>query len=515
MPVLANNELRLNHLKYYLDSVGVILPKGVSIKLEGERFYFEGLSDEALASFSTQLLSAFSDKESEDRVTTVSVDDILTQDISEGTHQDADKQATYRQAASAMLPVILGMGQRVKLNEKTLSARLPLLPGLSAPLKQLQYKHISFSYDDALTLDLSACINAQTSPVVVVKLSSQQAPVVCLKSDVLSNRVFYKVSEIKGDKTKVEVTPFFVVPRNLTAPDYHFVLDTSYSMRASISTLKDAVKKMAGFIFDFEPKATISITTFASAVHPLGRYQRHDLWTLTRDVNKLSAEGSTVLYRAAREEIEKLKGNSSTHHNVLLFTDGEDMSVGDMDHTALKAINETIAIDKKLSTHNKFYVINYAQKKQAPIIEEMVTHFHSSLIDAESADFIAALQDKKEMQRFAATRQLFSCRLSVANQKEAETTEITELSLDQSGQLVELPKMQVQKGAHISTNITDARGVSVAKSEMSLPAPEKGIAQVAAIVRSQSPVFRPEPQRDDIQASLDEQNRHAVHQGIA
>lgn len=505
MPVLANDRLRLDNLKDYLDSIRLSLPDGVSMTLSGEQFYFEGGSEEDLAAFSKKLLTAFSKKETAEAVSILSFDTLVTQTVQAGTHLDASQEDTYRQTASALLPIILQTASGVDFDKKSLQGTLSMLKGMSGPLKQLTYKNLSFTYDDKLTLDLRGFINAETSPVVLLKLSDKQAPLVCLKSQVLSNRIFYKVSDVETDKTKVEVTPYFIVPRNIIPPEYHFVLDISTSMGGSIGTLKEAVKKMAGFIFEFEPNASISISTFASETKCLGRYKCDTLWKLNRDVGTLSASGSTVLYRAAAEEIEKLQREQKTHHNVLLFTDGEDQSYySSSDARALDTLNKKIAEDKALCAHNKFYVINYNKTEQVASIKQVVANFDSSVINAESADFIRALQDKKEMQRFAATRELFSCRLSIANQKEGEMTELTEMSFDQSGQLVALPKITVLKGSHIKTEVKDASDRVVAGSEMTLPPLQKLESQVAAVLRNQSPVFGPEPKQQVTQPSKEE-----------
>ena len=166
-------------------------------------------------------------------------------------------------------------------------------------LNLLKYAHTTCTKDGKLVLDY---LKAMPKGVVILTgLNTKQLPIVFLNTEFLElKQIFYANKPLPDNK--VEITPYFFVPQTPIAPNYHFVLDVSQSMKNALPGLKRSVIELARQLFQFQPLAELTITTFSNGVHSLGNYTSSSQEQLELDVTNIVVKLDPLVFLAFLEK---------------------------------------------------------------------------------------------------------------------------------------------------------------------------------------------------------------------
>jgi hypothetical protein len=471
MPILANNKVKRAQLASFLVNAGL---EATTIQAFEQCYGIETTSDEDAKTKAAALKKIFSLAVS-DAIPTINLVELLKKSIEKG--ESKSEQEAYR-------AVCLTMIKTAKLDpsmndDGIIFFNLPA--SFSAVFKELQLDNIVVT-EKGLEIDLENLLTHQTTDLGFLKLDADLSPMIILKSTALENKIFYQVKDIEGDDENVNVTPSFLVPRNLTPPKYSFMLDVSGSMQKSLPALKKSVIKMAEMIFEFEPKAQIQLSVFHSDVYSKGKFVKAEHQGLIDTIKAMEVEGTTALFKAAETELDKT--DSQPFNNILLFTDGNNNLKDEFQHSLEAKINKLKEAGAEITcARNKFYIINYGSTQQSKLLHDLTKVFGSKLINSNDPELTKALSDKGEMQSWAALSEFFKAYLTVQGKEQEQV-----LTLDCSGQLFTLPTKTLAKQGSIVTKITNGNGDIVAENELQLAPPASVIATLEKAQMPTEPV---------------------------
>ncbi|MFJ1267603.1 VWA domain-containing protein [Legionella lytica] len=459
MGQLANNALRTKNMIQLLNGMGISL-EGTEVSCYDDLFIFKSDALQRSEQLSENLRSLLADNSSiKPGYRQFSLEELLTNEIAMSTGADQKKTKTNKLSCSMVLQVLIDDGLKYTLDEEKEHIEFELPESAYATFfNMLQYKHLSI-VNNKLRFNIKEFLKSY--PDELIAINSESPLLLINASSFESKKVFYAQKTLETGE--LEIKPYFFVPYASSPPEYTFILDTSGSMgfEGSLSTLKQSVIKLSEALFHFQPQAQISIIEFNTEPRTIGTYSNKRLSLLKGAINSLSAMGSTCLYEVSRKQLELLT-KSTKHHNVLLFTDGQDDSKYELSGPQLESLIQEVDEGSDLvKARNKFFVISYGTG-QPQIIEDLTKLFDSLVINSKSADFEKALTDAKKMQEWAALRELFTCHLSVDDQ----TTEYVQ-AYDMSGQFVAL-NSQLSTDGKVYLKITDGNGKVILDDQRSL-----------------------------------------------
>lgn len=460
MPLLSNDSIRNQSMAKFLQAIN-INTNGVQISNYGGLFHFSftQVEEKDINEFAKQLNETLDTKQA---VKTLSLAKIIDNEIALATCNDE----IHRETSRAIINIINKSNPDFRLCEQSglLEITLPSHQ-YAVILNLLQYPTMKCSTDGKLIIDVNTHIKNMDQKILKFKgLNPSQSPLVYLKDEFLQKKkIFYSTKNLENNQ--VEVSPYFYVPDAPTPPTYHFVLDVSGSMESSIKELKDSVNKLAEELFEFQPKAKLTVTTFSSNIHELGCYEKQDLQKLKEKIDRLSHLNQTALYQVTAQFLEKLDA-SNHHNNILLFTDGYENG---SPNNSRKNINGFLSKFQNTAhaVQNKFYIFSY-QVTQDELMIKVANTFKSDIINTNSLDFLDARQNKEMMKKWASARELFKSRISIQQKNGGQVDKVYALPLEQSGQLVSLDPMICQPDDTIRINIHDSNDSILVASEKTL-----------------------------------------------
>lgn len=460
MKHLVNNVLRTKNMEALLSAMGIPL-ENTKLACKDERVIFSpGTTKEAeaLAANLQNLLQKDTVKPALRRMT---ITELLAEDIANA--MDTSKDEAHKKSCLALLNVLQLTGQ-LDEQQEYINIQLPSIA--YAPLfGSLKYQYMSIE-GEQIKFNIKEFLKAHQQELILIDGPSPQ--LFAHSESFESKKVFYAQRKISEDTT--EVTPYFFVPDTLTPPAYHFVLDTSGSMDgARLATLKKSVIELADALFQFQPDAVIHITEFNSITRKVGSYRKQDFALLSQHINGLSAKDMTRLFGTVAEQLSALS-QTTQHNNILLFTDGGN-TIGD-DASQIKALEKMVAslgdATSLLRVRNKFFILSYGTA-QPDILRQVAEAFGSPVLETNTIDFTAALSEKGKLQEWAAARELFTCRLEIADSssQNAQAEEYVR-SYDLSGQFVALKPKQYKNNESLHLTITDGNGNTLLDDQRSL-----------------------------------------------
>ncbi len=499
MPTLTNNELRAQMMSSFLQRASFDTEQTL-VSSVNDMFSFRvknaedarRVTEDLAEVFKTTSLGSF-----KPQVKSVSLEALLVADIEAGKARDERMGETNKKACLAVIQSlvasdsgsVLAYEQDIDSGEIIVTLPNPVYAQFFSML-DYEYLHVE---DGVLYFDLNKYLKTLDEDILVLDDGQHQAPLVFMRGESLEKSpVLYVANPVDGSEDEVDVTPYFMVPKAVKPPSYHFVLDMSGSMNTLLPSLKDAVLRMAEMLFEFQEEAVLNVSTFASdsdmAQKPLGAYNRGDWTRLKADIESLNTRGSTKLYRAALSSLSAIE-QSQAQHNVLLFTDGLDdgaLSASQTAHQSEVQLQQRIrALETAvlLKARNKFYIVSYHQR-QPKVLNDLASLFASLVIDTDSADFIAALKDKGVMKNWAQARDLFTYRVVVENADGVDVKQSYCQTLDMSGQFHELATTRYHNGDKMTLTITNGVGDEVVIDErtLSLPAEDVAVLEEDAVV---------------------------------
>ena len=455
MPKLSNYLLRERSFREFLATMGLDLAQ-IGLSSVDDFFLFD-LDDVERPEAFINKLGAIIKGDSDNKVKSISLMELIDAELAQATCLNPEMLKTHRQSCKAILDIIKSQGAHFVFSQESGLFELALPdPAYAKMLNLLNYPNLFISSESKLVFDLKKYLqNASDDLIKIIRDDAKESPLLILNSNVLKTRQVYYATK-KLDDGRVEVTPYFYVPHALTPPNYHFVLDVSGSMDSALPELKKSVKSLARQLFDFQPEAELTVTTFSQGVKQIGIYRAGLIERLDRDVDALVIESHTPLYEVTADFVERII-STVKQDNVLLFTDGADNgSKRDSDLRLQKLIRD-LAGHSNILVRNKFNVISY-RIAQDNLMHDVAQLFFSEVIETSSADFVAAQADPELLMRWAAARELFSIRVVVTDKVGDQSVERYGLSLDMSGQLQALEPRICQPGERLDISVADGNG---------------------------------------------------------
>lgn len=450
MTRLANNALRTKNLDALLKDMGI---GNAIVNCNDELVVLKPANPVEAENLTGEVQRLFQTETTKPAIQRYTLNELLSAEITAAKCDDQQMVAKNKRSLQALLP-ILELDFALDEQQEYLDIELPehYVPIFGS----LTYKYMTLK-DETLRFDLKKFLKDHREELVLI---GDKAPVLlCDAAQFEKKKVFYAQKRLSADE--VEVTPHVFIPPAAKPPHYHFVLDTSSSMEgARLAKMKESVLSLADALFKFQPDATIDITEFNSTAKKVGSYTK-DSRSLSRDVNQLKAVGATCLFGTTLEQLSTLAG-SNQHNNILLFTDGEN-SIGDNEvlEAQLKERAQKLKDGSPLiPVRNKFFIISYGAK-QPKALHEVTEVFGSPVINTDSSDFIAALSDSNNMEKWAAARDLFTCRLEVATSNSTSKTNTYACSYDLSGQFTALAPIRCKDSDELHLTLVDGDGAVV------------------------------------------------------
>lgn len=441
---LANNKLRTENMIKLLENMHFNL-EGQKITCHDEWVFIQSDSPKQAETMISELTTLLLDDPSmvlnREKIT---LEKLITDLIKSASNTDK----TLHEACIAMLPILARNWQyQYDPETKQLNIELPTyMQSLFAALKSDALNIVN----NQLTIKMNMLLE-QNQDVLHI---DEKSPLILVRHELFSKKkIFYAQQTLENGN--IEIQPYFHLPKDVTPPDYHFVLDTSSSMEEHIENLKDGVIRFAEALFAYQPTAKISIQIFNTNVENATVFSSSNMGELGRYVNKINAYGSTALYRTVNQQLARLE-KLSLHNNILLFTDGYNDDVGV--ETQIETLNghiERIRKDLRISTCNKFFIINYLVKKDE-YLKEVIELFASEYISAEEVDLQQALKNADQLGVWASKRGLFTYSVQVIDGQFCEYS----LKADYADQFVALDKLEfsANENMEIELTIKDVQG---------------------------------------------------------
>jgi hypothetical protein len=456
MPHLANNALRTKNMAALLIDMGI---KGGGVRCTNELMVLTPHTPQESTSF-TQEIQKLLKIDTPASVQQFTLNELLAQEINSATCADMMMSETNKRALHALLPILK---LDFVFNEEQEFLDIPLPSPAYASLFSLLNYHYLIVKGDTLRFDIKDYLKAHREELFLIEGAN---PILfSLPLWFEQKQVFYAYKEVSADE--VEVTPHIFIPRAAQPPHYHFVLDTSDSMgiaskqnpqRTRLQMLQESAIKFAEALFEFQPNAVIKITQFDSTIQQVGVYHKKDFPGLSQDITRLYPRNSTCLFATALEQLAALAG-SKDHTNTLLFTDGENTLGNEYALTA--ELEQNIASLQQGSplvlARNKLFIISYGVNQPA-ILHRVTDLFCSPVINTNSPDFIAALSEQNKMQEWAASRELFTCRMEVIANSAVQKEESYVRTYDLSGQFTALAPIRCKAQEGLKLTVLDGNG---------------------------------------------------------
>lgn len=299
-------------------------------------------------------------------------------------------------------------------------------------------------------------LSTRPAAIFLVHKGTGQHPSIFLNNQFFPKEQVLLSEEAQADGS-IQITPYMLVAQPTTPPDFHFLLDHSASMVGErLSTAKTSLIRFATILFQFEPRARLSINVFNEEYKALrtNPFLQADLTngTLLQEINRINAYGGTNIARACRMKINEFLNNQN---NVLLFTDGED---GTTDHVLLRQALTTVSPEQKVK--NKFFIISFVN--QPDVLQELTREFGSELFVEPTTQIQEVLAEHDQLQTWAASRDLFTTRVQVTQSINGETiNQVYRNSMLQSNQVEALRPFTVQPGDEVLIEVTDSFNRSI------------------------------------------------------
>lgn len=340
-------------------------------------------------------------------------------------------------------------------------------PAYAPLLNLLTYPHLNFTAEGKLLLDINALIKDTPEGIVKIHGGEQQLPLILLNPKALeSKKIFYTTETLANNQ--VAVTPHFFVPQQVEPPKYHFALDVSESMQKDLPNLKKSVCELAVLLFDYQPKASLSLTIFSNGIHDKGLFTKSTLQNFKDAVECITFMGNTPLNLVTADFLEKIS-TKRDQNNILLFTDGEDCGSPDEALPRAKRLISSLQNETTTLARSKFYVFAYrVAANYLDLMQQVADLFKSELIDTASADFLSTQNDPESMKKWAAPRDLFKSRVEITNASGMQA-EAYSKALDLSGQLVPLNATVCRPGDQVSITVTNGDDHVVASGTQKAP----------------------------------------------
>lgn len=484
MPKLSNDILREKSIKEFLTAMGVDTSKIEITSVEG-LFSFSSTSPQHAEQFAVQLNEIIKDDQTTNTIKSISIAQIINSEIEKGTCRDEAMAKVHRIALKGLLEAIKAQATNFKFSQETGEFEVTL-PGAAyaAMFNQLAYQHLKFTAEGKLLLNIKSFLSNHAESIIKLEgLNPQQFPLVVLNAAALETKKMFFSTKTLADGA-LEVTPYFFVPKPATAPEYRFVIDTSYSMdekgkndRSALFNLQRSICALTKQLFAFQPNARISLTTFSTDIVNLGTFTAADYYTMERVVLGLMTNGTTALYNVTRQMLEK-SSTPAQHNNILLFTDGCDTASG-LD--APEALDKQLAALSDLAkARTKFFVFSYNQQ-QHDLMYRVASTFQSQVVDTDDADFVAALHNEALLKQWAAAKELFSAQIVVELTTGKTETATYKLPLDMSGQLAALKPRISKPGEKITITVTDGSAKQVVQNSVVVKDPKQSPSMVKLI----------------------------------
>ncbi|KTD31632.1 hypothetical protein Lmor_2508 [Legionella moravica] len=468
MPKLSNYLLRERSLKTFLHAMGMDLTR-IRVSSLDDFFLFDFDEVGQVDEFANRL-NTIINASGENEVESIRLMHLIDAEIAQATCDNPSMLETHRKSCKAILDIIKAQGAHFVLSQESALLEMALPdPAYATMLNLLNYPKLFISTEGKLVFDLKKYLqNAPANLIKIIQDDSRESSLLFLNNNALQARQIYYATQTLDDG-RVEVTPYFFVPHALTPPSYHFVLDVSGSMESALPELKKSVKLLAKQLFDFQPEAALTITTFSAGVKQIGVYRAGLIELLERDVDALAAETYTPLYEVTADFVERIS-STNNHNNILLFTDGRDYGSKQDSDLRVQNLTRQLAGSLIARERNKFNIISY-QIAQDNLMHDVAELFFSEVIETSSADFVAAQADPESLMKWAAARDLFSIRVVVTDKVGDQAVRQYGLGLDMSGQLISLESRICQPGERIDISVADGSNTLVLKDSKSFIAP--------------------------------------------
>ncbi|MBS0359455.1 MAG: VWA domain-containing protein, partial [Proteobacteria bacterium] len=292
-PVLSNELLRKKSMEAFLSAMKIDTTGIAIFSMEGV-FSFTGENANQAEQLAAQLNTVVQKEGEAQQVRSISLADIIDSEIKNATCSDE----TNRGACQILFDYIIKVsGKNFSFSAESGVIELPLPHSNYAPMfNLLTYPHLTFDKSSSkLMLDIKKYLKDQKDiPESVIKvdgLDPTLSSTIFLNTSALeSKKIFYATEELPN--RTIKVTPYFFVPQAMTPPNYYFVLDVSDSMEKSLPDLKRAVSQLTTLLFDFQPNATVSITTFSNSLHHLGTYSKANDAQLKNAIARMRTENN-------------------------------------------------------------------------------------------------------------------------------------------------------------------------------------------------------------------------------
>lgn len=489
--MLSNDKLREKTMRQFLTAMDVDVAD-IEVTSKDGLFIFNFKDKNQAERFTNQLNNLLQPEGMTKAVTSITLSEIIDHEIAEANYIDANNLEVHRASCKGVLEVIKTLGAHFVFLPESGEIEITLPdPVYASLLNLLKYPHLTFTNNGKLLINIKEYIKDIQGVIKIEGLNSSQMPLVFVHAKTFeAQRIFYATKALSTNE--IEVTPYFFVPETTTPPTYHLVLDVSRSMdrtetvdSSSLDLLKNSVKKLAYELFQYQPDAKVSLTTFSKGIHPKGLFSKKDFLSLYEIVDQLTCLNGTSLYEVTAHLLENT-ASSISYNNILLFTDGEESSSVPGSENRIKNFLSSLEAESNLVARTKFYVFSY-RTAQSELMKEVVKAFQSDEVNTSSADFMEAQKDPDVMKRWAAARELFTYRLGVEDKVDGEDKEDSRnettysVTLDMLGQMSALQPRVCQPGERVSLSITDGSGNRVGQSTKTIATPPKNISFAALV----------------------------------
>lgn len=438
MPKLSNDLLRIKSMHQFLKAMKIDIKGAIISNVEGlYSFSAANVSATQLAHNLTQVLKQNSTKNT---IKILNFSEIIDNQIATATCNDNNNLEIHRNSCSSIFAAIKTSAtpSHFIVEQNTVQFPLPN-PAYAQMFQLLYYKFLSFKKDGTLIFYIQDYLQEINEPLILIEgFQKNQHSILFFNTDKINSKQLFFASE-PHENDDVKVTPYFFVPNSILPPKYRFVLDVSDSMRPSLSDLKKSVIALATQLFELQPQATIELTTFSNGVHFLGHFDKNKFEVLNDKINSLEVKHDTPLYEVTLSFIKKIIDDSGCHNNVLLFTDGENYTLQPtVNQSHISSLLDTLDKSPNLkTTRNKFYILSF-KTEQNQLMHRVALTFGSDVINTLSADFLTALENPETMKNWAASRDLFTTRITVSSSSNDSIIKEYNTALDTSGQLASL-----------------------------------------------------------------------------
>lgn len=466
---LSNELLRKKTMKEFLLVMGFDLA-GVEVSsLEG-LYGFSFKTTAIAASFASQLRALITTEVKNESFRVISLSNIIAELERPNTSDNTIDFHGAETKSKSLLDLLQTNGSQLIFAQESSLIEIDL-PGITnaSLLNLTQYPVTGCTADGRFTIDIKKYLEDVPESIIKVEgCNETQTPLIFLKSSTLeSQHLFYATKKLTGGA--IEVTPYFFVPQGLTPPSYHLILDVSISMRKALTELKNSIKTLAQQLFEFQPTASLTITTFSDGVHFLGEYSKADLLALESDVMGIKVISDTPLYDVTSIFLDKIL-YSSVSNNVLLFADGDECGSLCASEEKVRRSIADLGTDKTNKTiRNKFYILSYLIT-QGELMQKVAETFFSEVINLDSADFMEAQVNAQLIKQWAVARELFKVQMNIDDELGSRTELSYSLPLERSGQIVPLKSRVCKAGDKLSIHILDGEYCSMVRGEKKINA---------------------------------------------